>query len=500
MEKRKGFISTFLFAFLAFCGTFIYNLLVWVMDTWADVGMDEIIFHLKAPIEGTNEDLISEAIERCIPCSLLMFMFVFVVLLGIKEQRRVRWAIFAAVAVFSIVISVSTLNTAAQKYNFKEYLESKEEISEFVADYYVDPQRVDLTFPDQKRNLIYIFLESMETTYASTAAGGAFADNYIPELTAIANDNISFSSSDLLGGAKLTIGSGWTMGAMFSQTSGIPLIVPIDGNTMNEQDSFFPDIVTLGDVLDDAGYQQLLLLGSGGEFGGRENYFEAHGDYQVWDYYTAIEEGKIAEDYKVFWGYEDAKLFTYAKEQLLTLASGSQPFNLTMLTVDTHFEDGYVCELCGEEHGDNQYANVISCSSRQVAEFVEWIQMQDFYENTTIVIVGDHLTMDSDFCQDIDEDYEREVYNAIINSAVTTENTQNRNFTTLDMFPTTLASLGVNIEGDKLGLGTNLFSTSPTLSEEFGLDTINQELAKNSTFYDYLTRDITVTEETVMSE
>ena len=59
---------------------------------------------------------------------------------------------------------------------------------------------------------------------------------------------------------------------------------------------------------------------------------------------------------------------------------------------------------------------VLHCSSKQVTEFVSWIQQQDFYENTTIVISGDHLTMDSDFCENIDPDYTRTVYNVIINS------------------------------------------------------------------------------------
>lgn len=48
-----------------------------------------------------------------------------------------------------------------------------------------------------------------------------------------------------------------------------------------------------------------------------------------------------------------------------------------MLTVDTHFTDGYVCELCQNQY-DEQYSNVIACSSRQVSEFLDWIKQQDF--------------------------------------------------------------------------------------------------------------------------
>jgi len=51
------------------------------------------------------------------------------------------------------------------------------------------------------------------------------------------------------------------------------------------------------------------------------------------------------------------------------------------------------------------------------------------------------------------------------------------------MFPTTLAALGVTIEGDRLGIGTNLFSDTKTLTEIYGYDKLEEELNKNSDFY-----------------
>jgi phosphoglycerol transferase len=184
----------------------------------------------------------------------------------------------------------------------------------------------------------------------------------------------------------------------------------------------------------------------------------------------------------VWWGYEDEKLFAYAKEELSRLSQTSQPFNLTFLTADTHFPDGYVCKLCKNEH-ESQYANAISCSSRQVANFISWVQQQNFYSNTTIVIVGDHLSMDTKFFANLDPAYQRTTINIIINSPVNSKFTKNRNFCTFDMFPTTLASLGATIKGDRLGLGTNLFSGVPTLAETVGIESLNKELDKHSNFY-----------------
>ena len=43
--------------------------------------------------------------------------------------------------------------------------------------------------------------------------------------------------------------------------------------------------------------------------------------------------------------------------------------------------------------------------------------------------------------------------------------------------------MGCTIEGDRLGLGVNLFSDRPTLAEEWGYDRFNSELSKASDYY-----------------
>ena len=269
------------------------------------------------------------------------------------------------------------------------------------------------------------------------------------------------------------------MGGLFAQTSGLPLQVSIDVNSMDTQEHFFPGVVTLGDILEDEGYSQSLLFGTDATFGGRRLYFTDHGNYDIIDYNYALETGMIPEGYKVWWGFEDHKLFQFAEERLTELYEIGQPFNLTMLTVDTHFEDGAPCEYCPDKYGE-QYANVMACSSRHLDDFIKWVQRQPFYENTTIVICGDHPTMDSDFCQDVPADYQRRVYTAYINSGAELKNTTERVYSVFDQFPTTLASLGVSIEGERLGMGTNLFSDEMTLTELYGLNLVKSELSRNS--------------------
>lgn len=467
-------------ALLSTIGTLLYFSIKWMFKTWTNLTMDELVYHMQAPLEGTNDGMIQEYLDVCAVPAILVLLLVIILFLAWRTKKR-WYVVMGASIIIPIIVSGVSVYGAWNELDVGSFMDGQSTYSSFIDDNYVDPADVALTFPEQKRNLIYIFLESMEMTYADKENGGAFDKNVIPELTELAQENEDFSGEDkeLNGGYAMT-GATWTMGAMFAQTSGIPLKISIDDNSMDTQDTFFAGTMTIGDILQQAGYVQSLMIGSDATFGGRKLYFTEHGNYNIYDYNYAIENGWIPEDYRVWWGYEDKKLFGFAKDKLMELSQQDTPFNFTMLTVDTHFEDGCLCDICPDVFGDNQYANVMACSSRQVKEFIDWIQQQDFYENTTIVISGDHPTMDRDFCEAVDEDYTRKVYTTYINPAAELETTEKRNYTTFDDFPTTLAALGVKIDGNRLGLGTNLFSSTPTLTERFGIDKTESELKKKS--------------------
>ena len=478
--KGAAILDVILTVILSLLAPLAFLSVQWIFRTWSHLSMDELIFHLQSPLEGTNTDMVKEYLIECLAPALVIFVVVILFMIFFRKKRWFYVFDGVLLIVFILIIGVS-INTTVQKLDVDGYLESQGSYSEFIDTYYVDPANTMITFPEQKRNLIYIFLESMETTYADTENGGAFEENVIPELTELAQENEDFSGEvEKLNGAYASTGATWTMGAMFAHTSGLPLNVSIDENNMDTQEHFFPGIITLGDILSEEGYSQTLLIGSDATFGGRRLYFTDHGNYDIIDYPYAIENGMIPQDHYVWWGYEDYYLFDFAKEKLEELSDQGNPFNLTMLTVDTHFEDGYLCNKCTDAYGADQYSNVMACSSRQIGEFIQWIQQQDFYENTTVVLVGDHLTMDADYCEDISEEYERKTYVSYINAPVENKTDITREYATLDLFPTTLAALGAEIDGNRLGLGTNLFSSDQTLTERFGIDQMDKELRKKS--------------------
>ena len=469
---------------------------VWCHEKYGDVGFDAVIFTIFSDMNDVATELIESYLANTlIPTLLLSALTLFVLLfdtkgpaLFVRIGNRLRLRLYPfkkwMSAIISVILSAVLIVGASNFVGFKPWLKGLLSDSKFIDSEYVKPSEVELTFPEEKRNLIYIYLESMENTFFSKELGGALDYNVIPELYDLAKDNINFSDNTDVGGGMEIAGATWTVGAMTAQTAGIPLKIPVAVNTYGEYSKFLPGVTSIMDILHNNGYYQALMVGSDASFGGRSNYYTQHGVDMVYDYYTAISDGIIPEDYFVWWGMEDKYLYEYAKQELIEISKADKPFAFTMLTVDTHHIDGYRCELCGDEYGEN-YENVFSCASKQAAEFVKWLSEQDFYENTAIVITGDHCSMDAEYMsRNISEDYERHIYNCFINSAAEPVKEKERVFSQVDMFPTALAAMGVKIEGDRLGLGVNLFSGSKTLAEKYGFEVFNEYLQQKSKMYD----------------
>ncbi len=484
-KKNNDLTSFILVTIFTTISALLFFTVIWLFHTWPNLKMDELVYQLNAPTEGTSSEVYLQyfllaGVPTIIWIGLIVLLFIFLSKCA-NKTRRIGKNIIIVLSIILLVVSGTWFDT---KVGAISYLENKNTDSTFIKENYVDPTTVELTFPKEKRNVITIYCESMEITYSEINQGGGFENNLIPNLTKLSEENDNFSNSnDTLNGAISLTGSTWTMGGLFATSSGLPLILDIDGNGMETQSSFFPSTTVLGDILEENGYNNVLSIGSNATFGGRALYFETHGNYDIRDIYYRKENKQLDEDYYVFWGFEDQKLFEFAKEDLEELSQEDQPFNYTMLTVDTHPAEGYFCDLCEDIHDGNQYANVISCSDKQISEFIEWAQQQDWYENTTIVITGDHPTMNGGFCESVSDDYQRKVYTTYINAdPIENVSKEYREYSTFDTFPTTLAAMGVSIEGDKLGLGTNLYSGVKTLVEEYGVEVINSELSKKSDF------------------
>jgi len=491
MKKVINTIIFYLFLFFSFLIIFVTG---WLEKNFGSLNLDSLLFHIFVPLKGTANNMINTFLLDPLLktfliiiffCGIFVFTKYYQVLIEIKffKYKLKDFNLFTFVCklkiIFVLIFFIFSIIYFCNHLKVFEYIKNTVSYSNFIEENYVDPKKTKIKFTE-KRNLIYILAESMEFTYSDYKNGGAYEYNLIPHLTKYAKDDISFRTSNK-GGVINTRATEWTVAAMVAQSSGIGFYVPVNGNDFGQYSTFLPGAYSLGDILEKEGYNQTLLIGSDADFAGRRDYYEQHGNYTIKDYNYAKEHGWIPEDYNVWWGYEDSKLFEFAKEELMELSKKSKPFNLTLLTTNTHHIGGYLEEDCDVKY-EEQLQNVVLCSDKQIYDFVEWIKSQDFYKNTTIVIVGDHLSMEPEFFNDL-EGYERTNYNVFINSYSKTKNINNRNFNTLDIYPTILSSMGANVDGNRLGLGTNLFSGKKTLYEEYGRDYVELELSKSSKYF-----------------
>lgn len=441
------------------------------------VNFEQILYGLTN-MKGSSASGIVDGTIFTFSVGTLIFLILLVIYILLHNSKKV---ILIRIKYYSGLILLGSIIFTLYAIGVFEYEINLFKQTKIYDKYYVDGNGVDITFPDKKQNLIFIYMESMETTNASINNGGAQKVSYIPNLENYALKYDNFSSGEKLGGFVPVSGTTYTLAGMISQNSGVNFKLPI--NIMDKNIVKMNGVYALGDVLVDNGYKNYLMMGSQAIFASRDKYFKNHGNYEIFDYTYAINNELIPKDYLVWWGYEDKKLFEFAKNKLKDISKEEQPFNLTLLTADTHFTDGYLDSECDTPF-DKKYANVMHCSDKMINNFITWVMEQDFYKNTTIVLVGDHLTMQSSFYDDIDKNYTRSVYNVFINSRVKSDTTKNRMFSSMDIYPTTLASLGVKIDGDRLGLGTNMYSNKKTLMEELGYKYVSNELKKRSSFYD----------------
>ncbi len=467
---------------LAFAAWLALFASLWYGREFGDTGFDSVLYTLFGGKGGVEAGLVVDFLLGALLPAVILTLIQGVVLYRIRRKPRI-WTRLTCAALSVILLVYSALDIGLMGF-----LYFRSQPSQLYEKEYVDPNQVQIQFPEKKRNLIIIYLESMETTFLDQAHGGAMDVNLIPELTELAQNHVNFSHNDGVGGLVEVPGATWSVGAAVAMTSGVPLVTPSHisdwKNGYGKDGVFLPGLTTMANLLAKNGYHQALMMGCDSAFGGESVYAETHGVNKVYDLFTARKDGIVPKDYYVWWGFEDMYLFEYARQELTEMAKGDQPFAFTVLTMDTHRVDGYTCSLCGKDR-EEKFDNVLSCSSRQVAAFVEWIQAQPFYENTTVILTGDHFSMDSGYIgRTVEDGYERHGYNCFINAPVRPEHSKNRLFSAMDMFPTTMAALGCTIEGDRLGLGVNLFSGEETLLERYGYQTLWSELSKRAAYYD----------------
>ena len=492
--------KAFLFAILQYLCLLLFLAIAWAVDTFPLSNVDAVLFTLFAGTnEGSEEFVISSFLTKVLYPSLYYFVLLWALQaafttfliqkkysLGFSLFRfkfvlgRKGWSVQLArlqqgvLVMMLAVCSCHLLLLPGIVFSspFKAFFQRPVD-SELYRNFYVHPDSVRIETPsDSQKNIVVIFVESLESNFAK----------WTPEINALRDGSVDFPP----GGLNVA-GTSWTIAGITGKLCGIPLNMPMGINEYHGKlPTYLPHAKCLMNVLADKGYNQVYMQGSSGDFTQKRAFWTTHGNVAVHDieYYKKV--GKIPQDYYVFWGFEDRKLYGFAKEELDSLARLDKPFALYLLTVDTHQPEGYLDDSCTAQIPDigKKFPRALHCASRQLDSFISWAKEQSWYGNTTIAVMGDH-TLDM-LTEKAEVPVSDTLYwvSFLLNSSVG-QTVANRRYSSLDMFPTLLEAMGFNLEGRAVGLGRSLFANQPTALEHYGVHVLDSLLRERSFQYDY---------------
>ena len=453
---------------------------------------EQIMFTIFNNVSSAGGGIVKPTIKYVIPFSVLIFIFFYFLFyditfnkikIRIKEKQIYPFKFFNKnKKLITLLLFIVTVLALLNSVHFFDYLSYSRVDSSFIKDNYVDPKNTNITF-DEKRNLIIVFVESLETSLFKKENGGYWDYDVIPELNKLLDEDdvVTFYNNNKQEQMNMISGASWTTASIVSNSTALPFKVNIEGNNYHSK-KFMNGSYALGDLLKDNGYYNEVISGASTSFGGIKEFYQRHGNYSIIDTDSLSNYDFSPNDNDLgYWGLNDKYLFEIAKKRLETISKDSKPFNLNLITIDTHFVDGYVGDYSETKYSE-QYENAYATTSRLIYNFVNYVKEQPYYSNTTILILGDHLSMQNDFFDKRDAD-KRYIYFTIINPKNKEGKFNNRIFTSLDTYPTIISSIGGNIDGDKLGLGVNLFSSNETLGERYGLEALDTKLQERSKFY-----------------
>ena len=237
-------------------------------------------------------------------------------------------------------------------------------------------------------------------------------------------------------------GTGWTMAGLVSSLCGTPLLYESGiGRNNILFTEFLNRAVCLPDILRSAGYDQAFMGGASLEFGGKGNFFEQHSFDQVYGR-SELSERLPDPSHLGGWGLYDDSLFDLAVQEFERLSDNDEPFNLTLLTVDTHHPSGEPSLSCPKyQEIDNSILHAVHCTDYLVGRFVERLQSSPAYSDTLIVLMSDHLAMRNNAFPLFPDGYERRLYFNVLNSDL--KGSSAVLATPMDVAPTILSLLGV---------------------------------------------------------
>ena len=178
-DKQKKLITVEIALYTLFLILFYFA--VFVNKRFGDISFEQLLYNITNT-KGANFDIVLVgvffiAIRLVIIFGIitgiyLLFKYLKIELIfniNIKNKTR-KFSLFKKSKIKSIILLVIFITFILYKtidlLNINEYVKNQLSKSTIFEEYYVDGSKVKLEFPKKKRNLIYIYAESMESTNA----------------------------------------------------------------------------------------------------------------------------------------------------------------------------------------------------------------------------------------------------------------------------------------------------------------------------------------------
>jgi len=434
----------------------------YVQKYFVDVNLGQILFFINTSVKGADSRFVNLFIQQCVLTPIL-YTLIICYLPELKLLRFKSKNSYAAfVSVLSLFLTVGYIFYKVSPDTIKHFFAN--ESTDFYEQHYAEPRETEIHI-SQKKNLIVLHIESLESTFKNQEF---FGENLLADLQEIEEKNVQFKNF------QDGYATDFTQGAVMALFTGMPSKYHNLINKFGKETHFFPNYYSLGKILKDNGYSLTSLQGTDSDFGGMRIFLKDNG------FTDRIDENTIQKNYPQYgqagtWGYTDDIVFEIAKDKVMQL-SPQGPYFLYVQTIDTH--TGQISEVEDYPQYDNIYIDIIHHTELYLAKFLQWLQERPDYQDTVIVVVGDHLCMGEDFPMP----EKRNVYNLFINTPKPSN--VDRTFSQVDLFPTVIEALGGEIKGHRLGIGTSLFSDIPTFSEIYSKEFLHETLAKRNQLYE----------------
>jgi phosphoglycerol transferase len=426
-------------ACLYFLSFLLIGLSIWTEKSFGRVNLDQVISTMQFGVEGTltaDTAFIKRLVKYCFIFPLL-FTFIFMRLERYHRLPKVPYLLLCAGGI-AVIYQYCLLDAI--------HLAEKPQ-SDFFKAHYHNPGNYSFSTSHPK-NLVLIYVESLEETYVNKQL---FGHDLLASLHQLQEKNLSFAHFTQMPG------TGWTIAGIISTQCSLPLnsFTVFSGNKQGEMlQTFLPKATCLSDILAQLGYQNVFMRGASMRFAGLSNFLRTHHYHEQYSKETWLAQG-ISKNEMSGWGLYDDDLFAQAKKKLAALMLNKKPFNLTLLTVDTHGLSGYLSPTC-KKQGFHDFAGIVECTANQVSDFVSFIKQQGWLKDINIVIIGDHLAMKNAVYDTLSKSPERSIFNLIISSTAFHKNTEE--IVHFDWLPTLLDVLNIHYSAQQLGLGYSALS------------------------------------------